>query len=164
MSTNAICPVKEMPRFHPSGVFEGDYLRAHASVLSAWHIMLPVTSTGTTVFHTPKGVKVAKMYHIIWSGKHETTGEFTYVVHTHTTGSITCGMGLHVSWWAPDEGHARACDTLGFLPLLGRSSLSRDFFPSLSCWIPKFEQTVFLNHVWAFKIVGFLLFRFAAQC
>lgn len=35
MSANAIRPQREMPHFYPSGIFEGDYLRANSSVLLA---------------------------------------------------------------------------------------------------------------------------------
>ena len=61
MSSNAISPVKEMPRFHPLSVVKRDYLRAGASVLVACRIIATCgRQLGPQVFTSPQESRLPK--------------------------------------------------------------------------------------------------------
>lgn len=86
-----MCPVKEMPHFHPSGIFD-DYFRVKASVLLAWHLIATCDFSWSHSFSHPKGVEAAETYCIILGGnlKQQENLHMQYArTHTHPAGSIS---------------------------------------------------------------------------
>lgn len=70
MGSKAVCPVKEMPHFHPSGICD-NYFWAKASVLPACHIIATCDFSWSHRFSHSKGVKVAETYGFILGGNIE---------------------------------------------------------------------------------------------
>ena len=85
MSSNAISPVKEMPRFHPLGVVKRDYLRAGASVLVACVLLLPVDTNWGHRFSHPRRSQGCQNIacHLKWE-KRDNRSVCLFSMRTHT--------------------------------------------------------------------------------
>ena len=165
MSSNAISPVKEMPRFHPLGVVKRDYLRAGASVLVACVLLLPVDTNWGHRFSHPRRSQGCQNIacHLKWE-KRDNRSVCLCSMRTHTysspaqTASDTGGIYTCRVWsrgpehaWAWNAGNFTSRSrTQSFHPQ-PKASLSLAFQTQFQAW-----ETIFLRNVRAFEMAGLL--------